>query len=128
MIGGGSNQSRSERAIALVAPAPGTDPLPAAEGMKRRACRLAARRSAVAEATASVASLRTHSKFPWKNFPVTVPFDHEPCSVIILPVVHVERCVTPNEQLMEMAANFIAARRRRRLKKLPKLFQVRSEG
>lgn len=30
-------------------------------------------------------------KFPWRSFPVTVPPDHVSASVIIMPVVRIER-------------------------------------
>lgn len=49
--------------------------------------------------------------------PVTVPPDHVP-EVIILPVVRIERGPT----LDDLAMRLVEARRRRRLKKLPKAF------
>lgn len=73
-------------------------------------------------------------KFPDRmSSPVTVPADHGPSCVIILPIVRIERA--PDEpadaEELALAERFIAARRRRRLRKaakFPKLFLIRSEA
>lgn len=62
-------------------------------------------------------------KFPWRDFPVTAP-KGSTARIYILPVVHIERGISPNDLLMIAAANFIAARRRNKLKKLPKVLSL----
>jgi hypothetical protein len=71
--------------------------------------------------------------FPKRCLVINLPHGGPPADVIVLPVVRIERNpdhpanafepgLKPNDLLMIAAANFIAARRRRRLKKLPKAF------
>lgn len=62
-------------------------------------------------------------KFPWRDFPVTAPKGGT-ARIIILPVVRNERGTGPNDLLMIAAAGCIAARRRNKLKKLPKVLSL----
>ncbi len=56
-------------------------------------------------------------KFPWRNFPVTVPANNLSASIIIMPVVRIER--NPDDPCD--AADGGPRRRRRGRKQLPSL-------